>query len=86
MVDAIYQFTLPTARRVVLSATTVPTSTRRIVLTVRSACAAGTDVICRSGMGDATPAPTMLAAGTYYVIVEQSEADAGDFSLDFSLL
>lgn len=86
MVDAFYQFTLPVTRHVILSATTVPAGSRRIVVTVRGACGPGIDLMCNSGMGSATTPSTLLDPGTYYVFVEMAEADAGDFRLDFATL
>jgi hypothetical protein len=75
--DAFYTFTLATARRVIISAAPL-SGTASMYLTLRSGCA-GSALFCSSG--SSASINQMLAAGTYVIQVEQSLADAGDFSL-----
>ncbi len=77
--DAFYTFTLPAARRVLMSAD--PTGTSTVYLSLRESCA-GTVRTCASGSsGAAATINEMLPAGTYTLMVEMPEATVGAYAL-----
>lgn len=80
-VDAFYNFTVATSRRVIISAAAI-TGTPSLGLTLRSGLAcSGAVSFCASGSGSAT-INQILPAGTYTLAVEMNTADATDFDLN----
>ncbi|MCC6875283.1 MAG: hypothetical protein IT378_13335, partial [Sandaracinaceae bacterium] len=83
--DAAYRFTIATPQDVTLMASTTAAFTPTTYVSIVSDCAsASTTVRCTSQYGGVSVLQRELAAGTYYVLVESSAADASTWSLTAS--
>jgi hypothetical protein len=79
--DAFFTFTLPAARRVLMSADPVGTTT--VYLSLRDGCAGAVRTCTSASGGTAASINEMLPAGTYTLMVEMPEASVGPYELSF---
>jgi len=77
--DAFFTFTLPAARRVLMSAD--PTGTTTVYLSLRDGCAGAVRTCTSASGGAAASINEMLPAGTYTLMVEMPEATIGPYAL-----